>query len=250
VIREAVILAGGLGTRLGEYTKDKPKWMIKFNGNPLIFYPVSVLMKKGIKKVITVVSDKWKCFMEDFLNSMDVDYEIVVNNYVERENGYSFLLSETHVFSEPFILTMSDHIFSPSFIDKLKKASNNFDALVCADGNPQYIQVEEAMKILVGPNGKVKMLSKKLKEFTHIDTGVFLLKKSLYRIARKLSKEKKVIYFSDILNAAIKQDYIIRIVDISGGFWTEIDTKEDLVEILEGKRRVVLEHILSELKLD
>ena len=48
----AVILAGGMGTRLREVVSDRPKVLAELNGKPFIFYILDQLLNAGIKKVI------------------------------------------------------------------------------------------------------------------------------------------------------------------------------------------------------
>ena len=52
MISQAIILAGGLGTRLGEITKQVPKPMVLINKNPFLEYLVLNLKRHGIKKII------------------------------------------------------------------------------------------------------------------------------------------------------------------------------------------------------
>ena len=52
MFRQAVILAGGLGTRLGELTKETPKPMLPVDGRPFAEYLVRNLKRQGIKKII------------------------------------------------------------------------------------------------------------------------------------------------------------------------------------------------------
>ena len=44
-----VILAGGFGTRLSEYTKTIPKPMVKIKGKPLLYYIMKNFVKYNIK---------------------------------------------------------------------------------------------------------------------------------------------------------------------------------------------------------
>ena len=46
---KVVILAGGFGTRISEYTKTIPKPMIKVHGKPLIYYVMKQYAKHGFK---------------------------------------------------------------------------------------------------------------------------------------------------------------------------------------------------------
>ena len=47
-IRQAVILAGGLGTRLAPFTKNNPKPMYPFEGKPFLEYLVMQIKSFGI----------------------------------------------------------------------------------------------------------------------------------------------------------------------------------------------------------
>ena len=48
----AVILAGGLGTRLRSVVSDRPKVMAEINGRPFLYYLLDQLINFGIKQVI------------------------------------------------------------------------------------------------------------------------------------------------------------------------------------------------------
>ena len=53
---KAVILAGGLGTRLLPYTKTLPKPMLPLGGKPILEYEIEWIRKNGIKEIILCVS--------------------------------------------------------------------------------------------------------------------------------------------------------------------------------------------------
>ena len=59
---KVVILAGGLGTRLPEYTKKIPKPMVKINGTPIIVYIMSHYVKYGFKEFIIATGYKGEVF--------------------------------------------------------------------------------------------------------------------------------------------------------------------------------------------
>ena len=52
MIRQAVIMAGGLGSRLGSMTKDMPKGFIEIDGMPIIEQSVRKLIANGIEEII------------------------------------------------------------------------------------------------------------------------------------------------------------------------------------------------------
>ena len=51
---KVIILAAGMGTRLGKYTENLPKCMLNFNGKPLIQQQVETLRKAGITDISIV----------------------------------------------------------------------------------------------------------------------------------------------------------------------------------------------------
>ena len=62
---KAVILAGGLGTRLRPYTKSLPKPMLPLGGKPILEYEIEWIRKNGIKEIVLCVS---------YLRNKIVDY--------------------------------------------------------------------------------------------------------------------------------------------------------------------------------
>jgi D-glycero-alpha-D-manno-heptose 1-phosphate guanylyltransferase len=66
MVEEAVILAGGLGTRLKSVIKDIPKPMAEVCGKTFLCYILDFLIKYEIKRVILSVGYKWEAIREFF----------------------------------------------------------------------------------------------------------------------------------------------------------------------------------------
>src|SRR5438094_352041 len=64
--REAIILAGGLGTRLREAVPDLPKCMAPVAGRPFIAHVIDCLRIQGIERFIFSLGYKWG-LIEEFL---------------------------------------------------------------------------------------------------------------------------------------------------------------------------------------
>jgi D-glycero-alpha-D-manno-heptose 1-phosphate guanylyltransferase len=76
---EAIVLAGGLGTRLRSVVTDLPKPMAPIGGTPFLEYILKYLEKNGIKRVILSVGYKWEIIKEYFGNSfkgMELIYSV------------------------------------------------------------------------------------------------------------------------------------------------------------------------------
>lgn len=76
---EAIVLAGGLGTRLQSVVRDVPKSMALINDRPFLEYQLDFLIASGISKVILSVGYKRETIMEHFgsrYRTMAIDYAI------------------------------------------------------------------------------------------------------------------------------------------------------------------------------
>ncbi len=78
-MREAIILAGGMGTRLQKVVQDVPKPMAPVSGKPFLFYILKWLEKYGFKKVIISAGYKADVIIKYFGDSFDgisIDYAL------------------------------------------------------------------------------------------------------------------------------------------------------------------------------
>jgi D-glycero-alpha-D-manno-heptose 1-phosphate guanylyltransferase len=79
MIKEAVILAGGFGTRLSSVISDMPKVMAPVNGRPFLDYQLAYLAFSGIKRVILAVGYKHEMIMQhygDRFGNIRIEYSI------------------------------------------------------------------------------------------------------------------------------------------------------------------------------
>ncbi len=63
---EAVVLAGGFGTRLAQVVKDVPKPMAPVAGKPFLTYLVDDLISQGVSRIVMAVCYKKECLMDFF----------------------------------------------------------------------------------------------------------------------------------------------------------------------------------------
>lgn len=63
---EAIILAGGFGTRLAQVVKDMPKPMASVAGKPFLLYLVEDLISQGVERIVMAVCYKKECIMNFF----------------------------------------------------------------------------------------------------------------------------------------------------------------------------------------
>lgn len=96
-LEEAIILAGGKGTRLRSVVSDMPKPLAPINNIPFLTYIIHFLKKEGIKHIVLSVGYKWEMIKEIYGNS----YEGINISYAVEETalgtggGIALALKET-----------------------------------------------------------------------------------------------------------------------------------------------------------
>ena len=104
---QAIILAAGMGKRLGRYTKDATKCMVEVNGKALIEYAIEALVKAKVSRTVLVVgykADVLKNFIaskfnEKNLGGMKIEY-IENKVYDTTNNIYSFYLARNELLKD------------------------------------------------------------------------------------------------------------------------------------------------------
>ena len=80
---KAVILAGGLGTRISEETSDKPKPMVQVGGRPILWHIMKIYSSYGIKDFIICCGYKGyvlkEYFANYFMHNSDITFDMEKN---------------------------------------------------------------------------------------------------------------------------------------------------------------------------
>ena len=111
MIKEAIILAGGLGTRLRDTIPDLPKCMAPVNGRPFLFYVINYLRSQGIDKFIFSLGYKHEiveAYLDDQFFTLDFDC------LVEKEplgTGGAILASCYKASGETVLVVNGDTLF-------------------------------------------------------------------------------------------------------------------------------------------
>src|SRR5882724_8689403 len=88
---KAVILAGGLGTRISEESHLKPKPMIEIGGKPLLWHIMKMYSHHGINDFIICCGYKGylikEYFANYFLHNSDITFDISKNEIKVHQNG-------------------------------------------------------------------------------------------------------------------------------------------------------------------
>ena len=120
---QAIILAAGMGKRLGEYTKNNTKCMVPVNGTPLIDRVLLQLSELKLRRVVIVVGyegQKLKNYVGDTYKGLKIEY---VNNpvYDRTNNIYSLSLAKDKLQEDDTLLIESDLIFDDGLFSLIVK---------------------------------------------------------------------------------------------------------------------------------
>ena len=105
---KVVILAGGLGTRISEYTKTVPKPMIKINNKPIIFHIMKHYSNYGFKDFYIAAGYKKK-IIKDYFKKKFYDWKVnVIDTGQKTMTGGRLKRLKKFFKDETFLLTYGD----------------------------------------------------------------------------------------------------------------------------------------------
>lgn len=123
-VTQAVMLAAGLGSRLGDLTAAKPKCLITVNGQTIIERTVRRLEQTSVTELIIVTGHE-ENVIRDYLQAMatPIRFRFVHNPlYATTNNIYSLWLAKGEI-KRDFLILESDVVFSREMIDALQQPS-------------------------------------------------------------------------------------------------------------------------------
>jgi 1L-myo-inositol 1-phosphate cytidylyltransferase len=231
MIRQAVILAAGKGTRLRASADDLPKPLHVVGGMPLIKRTLLSLGRAGIERVIVVTG-----FMAERVQAAVVDdgdyaaagvrIEIAHNPEFEKANGISVLVGGAAA-AGPFVLSMADHIYDPE-VAKLVASQDLTAADLYLATDPRIdtiLDVDDATKVKTDA-GRIVDIGKQLQVYDRIDCGVFCVTPRLLDMLAAVRAEKGDCSLTDGVKRLAGAGRA-RVADIGDRFWQDVDTPED-----------------------
>ena len=186
---QAIILAAGMGKRLGEYTKNNTKCMVPVNGIKLIDRLLIQLSKLHLKRIVIVVGYKGQELMEyigsRYKEEVDIEY---INNpiYDKTNNIYSLALAKEKMKEDDTLLIESDLIFDDGLFDLLIKDNHPNLALV-ARYEPW---MDGTMVCIDEDNNIVDFVTKAA--FRYEDTSKYYKTVNIYKFSQEFSEKKYI----------------------------------------------------------
>ena len=118
---KVVILAGGLGTRLGNETRVRPKPMVKIGKDPIILHIITIYEYFGIKEFIIAGGYKYKFIKEFFKNKKFKKLDIkIINTGNNSMTGGRIYRLKKYIKEKQFMVTYGDGLANINIIKLLK----------------------------------------------------------------------------------------------------------------------------------
>ena len=231
-VNKGIILAAGDGDRLGSLTAIRPKVLLPVNGKEqLIRYPIEALTAAGVSDIAIVVGYLGDSVIEALGNGDDfgVRLQYVYNSDYLGGNAISVYKAWEWVQGEPVVLCMGDHLIDGKIVKRLLDRQV-FNETLCVDYTPaSHHDLAEATKVTVDNAGHIENIGKNLVYWDAIDTGVFLLTENFFQALHELIQCRGTeVTISDVTRFLVGRGHPFNTCDVSGCFWADVDTKEDL----------------------
>ena len=235
---QAIILAAGMGKRLGDLTKDNTKCMVKVNGVPLIDRLLTQLSRFSLVKVIIVIGYEGKK-LRDYIGQ---EYKGLAIEYIENSiynttnNIYSLSLAKQQLQEDDTLLIESDLIFENSLFYMILNSPDPNVALV----DKYETWMDGTMVHLDEENNIVNFVPKKT--FKYSDVSSYYKTVNVYKFSKEFSRSKYVPfleaysiawgnneYYEQVLRVITLLDNTdLKALPLTGEKWYEIDDVQDL----------------------
>ena len=231
---KGIILAGGSGTRLAPLTNIVCKQLLPVYDKPMIYYPLSTLMKVGIKDILIISTEKDIVkFKELFSNGenlgINLQYKIQ-----EKSNGIAeaFVIGREFIKNESVVLILGDNIFyGKQFEESLKENINLqsggkiFGYKVKNPENYGVIEFDENKRVLSIEEKPVNPKS------DYIIPGIYIYDNSVIKKAENLKPSKRnELEITDISNMYLKENNLSMEILSEENTWYDTGTCDSLLE--------------------
>ncbi len=221
---KAIILAGGLGTRISEETADKPKPMVKIAGKPILWHIMSIFAKQGITEFLVATGYKGSV-ISDWVGTVTEPWDIrAVDTGLNTQTGGRIAECMKSVPGESVFATYGDGL-----------GNVNLKSLVDFHEHQGKLATVTAVRpparfgVLESENGVVtKFGEKNQADSGWINGGFFLLEPQVQAYVHALSEP----FESGALPRLVEERQLMSFHH--NGFWQPMDTlreKQDLEKL-------------------
>jgi len=225
---QAVLLAAGLGSRLGSLTEQLPKALISVGGKPLLAYAVAFARAAGAD-TITVVGGFGFDLVAAEVARLALPVTLIENRSFRDGNLISLVTAREQVAdADEFLLMNVDHIYRPAIAALAGAPADDVTAFVDTD---RTLGADD-MKVERDGAGRVRRISKTLERWDAGYVGMTKVPRSAAvrywaTVDAALAAEGRAIHVERVLARLADAATPPLCRDISGHGWLEVDLPEE-----------------------
>ena len=231
---EAILLCGGLGTRLRSVVSDRPKPMADIAGKPFLHYLVKMLSESGVKRLIFALGYMGEQIEAYFQSGKDYGLSIFYS-YEDSPLGTGGAIRNalSHVSGENVLVLNADTFFHTDYESLLREQLKNKAAMTIASRKIEDISRYGA--ILKDENGRILRWNEKMSSDQaealrpgEINGGIYVMQKSLIE---KIPEGKQSLE-NDCIPAWLEDGLYLQAIP-SDGYFMDIGIPEDYAQFRE-----------------
>ena len=219
---KTIILAGGYGTRLAEYTDKIPKPMIKIGDKPILSHIMNFYQSYGYNDFIIAAGYKIEIIIDYYKNSKEFQNLKIIDTGESTMTGGRILRLKSHIDkNENFFMTYGDGVCSINLDDLIQfhKKNNKLATVTAVHPPVRFGELE------IEGNKVVKFEEKPQSSAGWINGGYFVLNSDVFDYIDNdqtmFEKEPMTKLYQDNNLNAFKHE----------GFWKCMDTLRDKISL-------------------
>ena len=218
--KKGIILSGGLGSRLYPLTTVVNKQLLHIYDKPMIYYPLTTLIKKGIRDICIISSPAFiQHYLKLFINSAELGLNIEFRTQeVPKGIADALLVAEEFIQNDPCCLILGDNIFHGAQRYNVPEEGATIFGYPVKD--PKHYGVVE-----FNSKGKAISLEEKPSEpkSNYAVPGIYFYDKHVIKHAKSLKPSDRGEYEITDLNRIYLDNQQLNVVMLNKGFvWLDV----------------------------
>ena len=232
MIKKAIILCGGTGSRMFPLTHSINKQLLPVYDKPMFYYPLSLMMLCGIKEYVFVINQGQELNFRKALGNPD-DLGIRVEFVVQKNpKGLpdAFIITKELIKNQSIAMILGDNFFYGNMLSPIIKGSfkikNGCNIYIYPSNKTSAYGVVEFDK----KNNVKKIIEKPKKTNSNqIITGLYVFDKKVFEFSKKLKPSKRnELEIVDLINLYKKQKKLYVTKLGRGSAWMDVGNFSDL----------------------